>query len=191
MKNLSFYITFLLAFFVIPSAIAQNKFALNLGFEGALPMSSGYKTMYMAAGGASIRAQYNVSDNIGVTLSSGALAFIPKEIGNLGGGGGNTPTKFNAMLSIPIKVGGKYYLTKGFYGMVEVGTVINRIISANTSGGNPTVGLGGSFSALSYAPGIGVQFGGFDLGVRYETFSKGGAESFMAARLGFNLFSIK
>lgn len=112
---------------------------------------------------------------------------MPKNVSDIANGSIGDDDKINAMLSVPVKLGGKYFFTEKLYGMLELGTVSNRILNADDEG----VGLSPSYSAFVYAPGVGAQLGGLDIGLRYEAFSKDGSESFLGLRLGFNLFSIK
>ncbi len=178
-----------MAILCIAAASAQDrKFSLSLGLDGGLPVSSGFKDIYSAAAGLTLRGQYNINEKIGLTLSSGAIGFFPK---NFDGMDGEDGIDINAMLSIPVKAGGKYYITEKFYGMFELGVVSNRILVGGDDE-DLNIGLSEPYSAFVYAPGIGLQLGGFDLGLRYESFSKGGSSSsFMGLRIGFNLFSIR
>lgn len=180
------FITSLLlsALFVISANAQDKKFSLSLGLEGGLPLSAGLKNAYSAAAGGSLRAQYNINEKISATLSAGGTAFLPKDISGITSG---TSTKLDAMLNIPVKVGGKYFFAEKLYGMVELGISSITTISSNNNG----AAVAPSYSAVVYAPGVGAQLGGFDVGLRYETFSKNGSSSFLGLRLGFNLFSIK
>lgn len=174
------------ALFAVSANAQTKKFSLSLGLEAGLPLSSGLSNAYSAAAGGSVRAQYNINEKISATLSAGGIGFIPKDLAGITGG---TATKANAMLSIPVKVGGKYFFAEKLYGMLELGMASNTVFSANSSGSGASVS-NYSYSSMVYAPGIGAQLGGFDVGLRYETFSKG-SSSFLGLRLGFNLFSIK
>lgn len=188
MKTKPFITSLLLSALFAFSASAQDKkFALSLGLEAGLPISAGLSNAYSVAAGGSVRAQYNINEKISATASVGGIGFIPKDIGGIAGG---TATKANAMLSIPIKVGGKYFFTEKLYGMVELGTASNTVFSANGNSGGASVS-NYTYSSMLYAPGVGAQLGGFDIGVRYETFTKGGSSSFLGLRMAFNLFSIK
>jgi len=183
------FITSLLlsALFAISANAQDKKFSLSLGLEGGLPISAGLKSAYSAVAGGSLRAQYNINEKISATLSAGGLGFLPKDIAGIASG---TSTKASAMVSVPVKVGGKYFFSEKLYGMVELGMASNTVLSSNSSGSGASVS-NYSYSAVVYAPGIGAQLGGFDVGLRYETFSKNGSSSFLGLRLGFNLFSIK
>jgi hypothetical protein len=166
-----------LAFTGLLNVNAQNtttenfrKFRLGLGLEGALP-GKGLKNAYSIGGGLTLRAQYNISPEIGITLASGAIAFIPKDIQN---------STAKAALDVPVKLGAKYMITPVFYAMGEIGLSSLRIFY--TDADDKIQSIKGS-SSFTYAPGIGLQLGGFDLGIRYEAFENAG---FLGTRIGFN-----
>ncbi|RWY57149.1 outer membrane beta-barrel protein [Mucilaginibacter gilvus] len=74
---------------------------------------------------------------------------------------------------VPLKAGIKYYFSDGFYGEGQLGATF----STESGGG----------TAFAYAPGIGYTFaGGFDLGLRYEAWSKNGTTSQVAARIAIS-----
>ncbi|OOQ60982.1 hypothetical protein [Mucilaginibacter pedocola] len=75
---------------------------------------------------------------------------------------------------IPLKVGIKYYFDQFFYGEGQLGAAFSTESEAGT--------------AFTYAPGIGCTFGGgFDIGVRYEGWSKNGTQKQIAARIAISL----
>lgn len=151
---------------------AVNGFKFGLGVEGALPLS-GLKTSYDAGAGLTLRGSIGVAENLDATLTSGFIAFFPK---------GSLTTSSKAAIWIPIKAGGRYMISDNFYGMVEAGVTIAKTYAVTGfSGSSFTYGFVNS-TEFTYAPGIGVKFGGFDLGVRYEGINSTG---FVGARLGF------
>ncbi|ACU05300.1 outer membrane beta-barrel protein [Pedobacter heparinus] len=175
MKRLTLMIV--LAFTGILSSNAQNtstgsfrKFRIGLGLEGALP-GKGLKDGYSIGAGLTLRAQYNVTPEIGITLASGAIAFIPKDIKN---------SDAKAALDIPVKLGGKYMITPVFYAMGEIGLSSLRVFYTDAE--DKIQSTKGS-SSFTYAPGVGLQLGGFDIGIRYEAFENAG---FFGTRIGFN-----
>jgi hypothetical protein len=151
-----------------------NGFKFGIGIEGALPTNG--LTGYDVGAGLTLRFSHGVAENLDLTLTSGAMAFIPKD---LSVGSATLDTK--AALFIPIKLGGRYMISDNFYVMGEAGmTIIKTYLPKVT-------GTSGSFSSVSsnsftYAPGVGVKFGGFDIGVRYEGLDGAG---FVGARVGF------
>jgi hypothetical protein len=147
-----------------------RKFRIGLGLEAALP-GKGLKEGYSVGGGLSLRAQYNISPEIGITLASGAIAFIPEDIES---------TDAKAALDIPVKLGGKYMITPIFYAMGEIGLSSLRVYYKDAD--DKIQSTKGS-SSFTYAPGIGLQLGGFDIGLRYEAFENAG---FFGTRIGFN-----
>jgi len=149
-----------------------KKFRLGIGIEGALA-GKGLKDSYSAGAGLTLRAQYNVSREIGITLTSGAIVFIPKDLS------GNSK-EAKAAVDIPVKLGGRYMITDHFYGMLELGM---SSVSVYYTDANGDVQKAPSSSSFTYAPGLGVKLGFFDLGIRYEAFEQA---DFLGARVGFN-----
>ncbi len=148
-----------------------KKIAIGIGVEGALPVG-GLKAGYNVGAGATVRAALGVTKASAVTLTTGALAFIPKDLG------GNIDTK--AQLIIPVKAGYKYFLNDNFYGIAEAGMSFVKAYYPNPNGSGV---LSASSSEFTYAPGVGVQLGSFDASLRYEGYSGAG---FIGLRAGFN-----
>ncbi|RZK58996.1 MAG: hypothetical protein EOO91_06485 [Pedobacter sp.] len=148
-----------------------NGFKFGIGLEGALPLS-GLKASYDVGAGLTLRFSQGIAENFDATLTTGAIAFIPKDLANA-----NLDTK--AAIWIPIKAGGRYMFSENFYGMAEAGVTIAKTYLPSAAGGNVT---SVSSTSFTYAPGVGAKFGGFDIGVRYEGLDGAG---FMGLRLGF------
>ncbi|MEO6150129.1 MAG: hypothetical protein ABIN95_04685 [Mucilaginibacter sp.] len=167
----------MLAVLLTANVYAQDvkKFQLGIGLEGALPIGN-LKNSYSVGAGATIRAAFGISDNSAVTLTTGAIAFIPKDL-NIGG----TSVDLKAQINIPVKAGYKYFFSDKFYGIGEAGMTFAKTYLPNYGAGGGTVSV--SSSSFTYAPGIGVQLGGFDASLRYEGYSGAG---FIGLRAGFN-----
>jgi hypothetical protein len=149
----------------------SKKFSFGFGFDGGAT-SGAISNVYGGAGGITLRAAYHVGPGF-VTLTSGGLVYIPKSVA------GVTP---QAGVQIPVKAGYKYIFLKRLYAMGELG--FSSFTTYAAVGGTVT-----SFSStgFTYAPGVGVQFGALDIGVRYEsTAMTGGAYNLIAGRIGFN-----
>ncbi|OOQ60551.1 outer membrane beta-barrel protein [Mucilaginibacter pedocola] len=173
MKKLLAVAVVMLAALTSSKLYAQDdykKFSLGIGLEAALPVGN-LSNAYSFGGGATIRATIGLDASSAFTITSGALAFAPKD---LGGG-----YKLKTQVNIPIKAGYRYMLSDNFYAIGEAGVTIAKTYASNGSGG--TVSASGS--SFTYAPGIGLKLGGVDLSVRYEGYSGAG---FIGGRLGFN-----
>lgn len=144
-----------------------KRFKVGLGLEAALPLGN-LGTAYSVGGGLTLRFLYKITPQFGATFTTGGIAFVPKSI--------NKYSK--ATLNIPIKVGGRYKFTDKFYGIMEVG-ITHSIIYYEDTNNNLAHTSGNSFT---YAPGVGVLLGGFDVSLRYEGYSGAG---FIGLRLGF------
>ncbi|QHS54858.1 hypothetical protein GWR56_04580 [Mucilaginibacter sp. 14171R-50] len=171
MKKLFTIAIIMVATLTTSNLFAQSGFKLGLAAEGALPMGA-LKTSYTVGGGLTIRAAFGLDETSAITLTSGAMAFLPKDLSNLG-------VDSKAQLNIPIKAGYKYMLSSNFYAIGEAGMSIIRSYYSDSNGDLQSV----SGSEFTYAPGVGVQLGGFDASVRYEGYSGAG---FLGLRVGFN-----
>lgn len=157
------------------SEFTGKRFRVNLGLEAALPMSD-LKDAYSVGGGLTLRFLYNVSNSVGITFTSGAIAFAPKDLNNLG-------QNAKVLLNIPFKLGGRFMLTPNFYAMGELGITssMNYYMDSQNNLQHITT------SCFTWAPSIGVVLGGFDASLRFESFSKDAYKgNFLAARLSFN-----
>ena len=149
---------------------SYKKVRIGLGLEGALP-SGGLKTMYNYGGGASFRVAVAFSEKSAVTATTGAIAFIPKD---LAGG-----VDMKAQINIPIKAGYKYMLSNKVYALGEAGTSIVKSYAVDGAGNVYSA----NGSAFTYAASIGAHALGLDTSLRYEGYSGAG---FLGLRLGFN-----
>lgn len=147
-----------------------RKFRIGIGLEGNLP-GANLKDAYSFGTGLTLRAQYNVTEQIGITLTSGAIAFIPKDISG---------SSAKAALDIPVKIGGKYLFSRYFYAMGELGISSIRVFYKDV---NDKIQHTPASSSFTYAPGIGIQLGFVDIGLRYEAFKDA---NFIGARVGIN-----
>ncbi|WP_316813703.1 outer membrane beta-barrel protein [Pedobacter heparinus] len=158
------------ATFIANAQESFRKFRLGIGVEGNLP-GSGLKDAYSFGTGLTLRAQYNVTKEIGITLTSGAIAFIPKDIRG---------SSAKAALDIPVKVGGKYMITDNFYAIGEIGFSSLRVFYKDA---DDKIQRSPASSSFTYAPGVGIQLGFLDIGIRYEAFENA---NFIGARVGIN-----
>ncbi|WP_323033795.1 hypothetical protein [Paracoccus sp. (in: a-proteobacteria)] len=157
------------------SEFTGKRFRVNLGLEAALPMGD-LKSEYSVGGGLTLRFLYNINQTVGVTFTTGAVAFAPKDLGNLG-------QNAKALLNIPFKVGGRFMFTPNLYGMGELGITSSMNYFTDTNGNIQHT----TASCFTWAPSLGVVLGGFDASLRYESYSKDAFKGdFLALRLSFN-----
>lgn len=150
--------------------IQGKRFKINLGVEAALPMGD-LKNLYSFGGGLTFRFLYKVTPKVGVTFTTGGIAFIPKDF----------DPNAKALLNIPFKGGVRFMATPNFYLLGEVG--ITQSMDFYTVNGDIQHTTSSSFT---YAPSIGVILGGLDASLRYEMFGKDANKgSFLSLRLGF------
>jgi hypothetical protein len=169
---------FTLALVVLLSLASTKMFAqekglsFGLGLEGGLPIGS-FANGYNFGGGATVRLAYNLDETSAITATTGAIAFIPKDI---------TGVDMKAQLNIPIKLGYKYMLGDVLYGLGETGFTIARVYMPTIAGTSGTL-TSVSSTEFTYSVGVGAKLGAFDPSIRYEGYSGAG---FLGLRLGFN-----
>jgi hypothetical protein len=172
MKRIFTMALVVLAALLASKVYAQDvkKFTLGIAAEGALPLGN-LNTVYSVGGGATLRAAFGLDESSALTLTTGALAFIPKDMNGV---------DLKAQINIPVKAGYKYFLSGNFYGIAEAGFSFIKTYVPNY-GGSGTTSV--SNTEFTYAPGVGVQLGTFDASLRYEGYSGAG---FLGLRAGFN-----
>jgi hypothetical protein len=135
--------------------IGDSKF--SIGLEAGLPVGSTSDVSSFTFG-ASFKYDKPIATKTDLTLSAGYI-YLPYKnditIAHVGSITTNSGEGF-----VPLKIGLKYFFCGSLYGEGQVGAAI----STQSGGG----------TAFAYAPGIGVLFGGADLGVRYEGWTKNG-----------------
>ncbi len=155
---------------IVHAQSETKTFSVGFGLQGGIPSSS---TGYHFDGGLTVRLSYHAGPGF-VTLSSGAVAWIPKSFE------GST-TK--ASLQIPVLAGYKYVFAKPFFVMGEIGFSSFRVYYKDDNGDLAH----STFSGFTYAPTVGVTFHAFEAGIRYESTSlNGGSASNIGLRIAFN-----
>ena len=173
MRQLLTLITLVLFTMFNQTANAQlKKFRVGLGLEGALPtgdLSNGYSV----GGGLTARFELRPLHNLALNATAGAMIFAPKQV--------NSGYDIKPLLNIPIKFGVKYIFVGHLYGMIEAGNTNSHLYYYDQ---NSRSVLQTRTNNFTWAPSIGVQLIGFDIGLRYESF---GSSNFTGLRLGFGL----
>ncbi len=155
--------------------IQGKKFKINLGVEAALPMGD-LKDAYSFGAGLTLRFLYKITPQVGVTFTTGAIGFAPKDLNNLG-------ANSKILLNIPFKGGVRFMATPNFYVMGELG-MTSSMMYFTTPPNDDIQHI--TTNCFTYAPSIGVILGGLDASLRYESFSKDAYKgSFLSLRLGF------
>lgn len=166
----------ILLLLVVLSAAAFNSFAqmsksdnsgkFSIGIDPGLPVGDASNFSSFAIGG-DLKYSIPAAENFDVSLSAGYEVFLGKSIG---GGLG----KFDNLKGIPVKLAGRYNFdgSTGFFGEVGFGAAFIQ---------------DGGGTAFLYAPGLGYAMdGGFEVGVRYEGWSKNGSISQIGLRLAYS-----
>lgn len=174
-KTISILVLAVVMSFAYRDSSAQKlskTFSFGIGLEGGITTGD-TKDFYPANGGLTLRGSYHVGPGF-VTLTSGAIAFIPKDIEG---------EDVKAGLLIPVRAGYKYIIKDHFFVMGELGygsfkeffSGEDDELASDTQGG------------FLFAPSVGAQFGVVEISLRYESVSLSGTNlSLIGLRLGFN-----
>ena len=142
---------------------ARTRF--SIGIEAGIPTGDASDALGAFLGGTA-KVELPVASSFFVTGSAGYTAGIYKE---------EIRDAFDVSFgAIPVKVGGKYFFGKNFYGAAELG-------AAFAAGDNEG-------TAFVWAPGVGASFpvsakNDIDFGVRYESWENEGSIS----QVGFHV----
>ncbi len=131
--------------------------------------------------GALVRAEYKLLPNLNLTFRTGYVYSLSKEIG----------TSKLSISSIPIWVGGKFFLTDMIYAGAEVGANMlmakseMEFFGTSVSGSNTETKLGGNVGA-------GVLLGDLDLRAQLQVLNFGEAGKSMAVMInaGYNFANL-
>lgn len=172
----------ILLLLVVLSAAAFNSFAqssksdgsgkFSIGIDPGLPVGDASNGYSFAIGG-DLKYSLPAAENFDVSLSAGYQTFIGKTI-TIDFDGQSASGKVPSLKAIPVKLAGRYNFngSTGFFGEVGLGAAFIQ---------------DGGGTAFLYAPGIGYAMdGGFEVGVRYEGWSKNGTFSQIGLRVAYS-----
>jgi hypothetical protein len=160
--------------FLFEAAKAQttpaNALRFNLGFDTGLPTGNLTIGSKIVIGGTA-RLQYGLTNNLAITLTSGADHFISKDDPATG-------QPFDSFGTIPIKAGLKYFFIPHIYWGEEAGVALEEV---DTGNGNKKFLVS---SAVGWANKL------WDFGVRYDNFSgQNDPYGFVALRIAYSFNS--
>lgn len=177
MKKITFiFLTAAFIFFAYHTNAQKlsKKVAFGFGFEGGL-VTGDLKDFYGGAGGFTLRLSVHAGHGF-ATLTSGAVAFIPKNL--------KDEDNLKAAVQIPIKAGYKYIIVRHLFVMGEIGFSPVTSYSEDDQTGDV---LKYKKTGFTYAPSVGVQFGAAEIALRYESTSLDNTSlSMVGLRIGFN-----
>ena len=172
----------ILLLLVVLSAVAFNSFAqsskddgsgkFSIGVDPGLPVGDANNFSSFAIGG-DLKYSIPAAENFDVSLSAGYTTFIGKTV-TIDFDGQSVSEKAGNIKGIPVKLAGRYNFngSTGFFGEVALGAAFIQ---------------DGGGTAFLYAPGVGYALdGGFEVGVRYEGWSKNGTISQIALRVAYS-----
>ena len=168
----------ILLLLVVLSAAAFNSFAqtsksdgsgkFSIGVDPGLPVGNASNYSSFAIGG-DLKYSIPAAENFDVSLSAGYTVFTGKTV-TIDGVSGN----YGDVKGIPVKLAGRYNFdgSTGFFAEVGLGAAFIQ---------------DGGGTAFLYAPGIGYAMdGGFEVGLRYEGWSKNGSISQIGLRVAYS-----
>ena len=163
--------------FICMTSFAQVR--VGLGLLGASP-SGNFGDSYDFGVGGYIEPKFSVTESLEV---GGHLAFMGFAGGDISGSGGSVSV--SAAKVVPILAVGQYYFGTGVkvYAGLGLGPYIVDFGSfdAGSSGGSIDAG---SETKFGFAPKIGINLGGLDLGIAYHIVSD---LNFLGFNLGFHI----
>lgn len=167
MKKLLF--TLIVLSSAVLSSFAQKSSGNINKFSGAVELGAPLgdaSSIYDVGLGFSLKYESAVTKQLAVTISGGYTGFFVK----------NNLTAYGAQSIfgyIPVKGGLKYYVNENIYVEGQGGVTF----STESGGG----------TAIAWSPGIGYNLGGgFDMGVRYESWSHNGSLNQAGLRFSYS-----
>ena len=147
-------------------SFTSGKF--SIGIDPGIPVgsSSDFSSFVL---GADIKYSLPAAQNFDVSLSAGYSVFLGKTV-DIGG----SSISYTDVKAFPFKLAGRYNFNgaTGFFGEFGVGAAFI------TDGGG---------TAFVYAPGVGYALdGGFEVGARYEGWSKNGTIGQIGFRVAYS-----
>ena len=121
-----------------------------------------------------MKYEYHADSNFFLTISAGYINFGLTDSTKAASARAGSPQ--SSVGYIPIKIGGKFYIHKGFFGEVQLGNTFEVNTDKNYL---PP-------SSFAFSPGIGYVFNsGLEFGARYEGWFVSGVFSQFNLRLGY------
>lgn len=171
MKKLIVAAIIIITYSVPSFAQNENKFSFSIGPELGFATGSFSNTHSVGTGG-TVQAEYYVQDKLKATATFGILAYIGKTVTIT-----NQKFKYPSQTIIPLRVGGKYFLTGGVYAGLQTGVAFLSNYASTT--------------AFAYSPLVGYEFKtksdkSIDATLKYDGYSAGGGVGTIGA-LGIRL----
>jgi len=131
--------------------ITPKSFALSLGIEAGIP--TGTVTPYTTFNlGGTIRLQYGITNNLGLTFTTGGYHFFPEKIPG-------TDIHYNSFGLGPVKAGIKYFFVPNVYFGAEAGVGV-EVTEQGFKGGQ---------KKLLLSPALGYATNHWDYALHYES----------------------
>ena len=178
MKKQLLIISFLFLFVGFATA-QKGNILISLGADVALPLGDFGDYSNIGIGGTA-KGHYGISDAGDITFTTGYISFGSK--------GSNEFMSIKTAI-IPFMPGYRHTFD-GFYVEPQIGLVSYKTkVKSDILDGFGMGSASGSSSHFSFAAGVGKMFGNLDVSARFQMISSGGSANFIAARVGYVLFS--
>ncbi|MEO7767953.1 MAG: hypothetical protein ABIS01_11020 [Ferruginibacter sp.] len=150
--------------------VQSNKFSFSAGPEAGFATGSFSGTHSVGIGG-SAQAEYFVMDKLKATVTIGLLTYVGKSY--------SSNTDNAAQSIIPLRIGGKYFLTGGLYGGAQLGVAFLGNFYKGTAFAYSPLMLGYEFKTKSAKS--------IDATIKYDGYTGAGAGTIGAfgARLAY------
>lgn len=143
----------------------QKRLSVGIGIEAGKLLADPGKNYKNGLGG-NIMLAYSIQEEAYITLSGGYLHFGGKDYEDE-----YLAYSIDDWKSIPVRLGGKYFVTPNFFLKAETGAVFFLEPGSGTS--------------LILSPGAGVRLKGFELAAKLETWTDGGTVSLAGLNLSY------
>lgn len=164
--------------FVSMASFAQVR--VGFGLLGASP-GGDFGDFYDFGVGGYLEPKYSVTEDLSVGVHLAWMAFAG---GNISGSGTGSSVSLSAAKVVPVLAIGQYYFAAGkLYAGLGLGPYIVDFgsIDGSSSGGSSS---SSSDTKFGFSPKVGINLGGFDLGVAYHIVSD---LNFLGFNLGFHI----
>ena len=167
----------LLTAFVFVSMVSYGQFRVALGLVGGIPMGN-FGDNVDAGGGGYVEAKGSFG-NLEVGGHLGGLIFGGASVGG-------SSVDVNATTIVPVLAIGHYFFDVpgvNLYAGAGLGPYFVKFGDVDLGGTSGTID-GGSDTKFGFAPKVGINLGGVDIGVAYHVVSD---LSFLGINLGFHI----
>ena len=158
----------------------QKGTELGIGFDAGLPTGN-FKNMSNFGIGGTATFAYHFNRLWAISFQTGYVVFAGRHISFADSTGNNATYKLPNLNTMPLKMGARCNLGKGFYAEPQAGFAL---LSKKGSDGIKR------FTSFTYAASVGYAWRrGVNVSLRYERLTAYGGLSFIGVRITYNFFT--